>query len=91
MRTAIKRCVAVLLTLLLLPLGAVLQAGAAADLPDPPRGGSCVYDPAGVINSDTKQQIDKNSRALYALSGAQLMVVAIDKTEMPKKITAFCL
>lgn len=80
MRTAIKRCVAMLLTLLLLPLGAVLQVGAADDLPDPPRGGSCVYDPAGVIDSDTKQLIDENSRALYALSGAQIMVVAIDKT-----------
>ncbi len=77
MHTATKRCIAALLLLLLLPFG-VLQT-AAADLPEPPQN-SCVYDPAGVIGEETTQLIDKNSQALYALSGAQIMVVAVEKT-----------
>ena len=77
MHTVTKRCMAALLVFLLLFLG-VLQA-AAADLPAPPKN-TYVYDPAGVIGQETEELINKNSQALYALSGAQIMVVAVEKT-----------
>lgn len=77
MHTAIKKCAAVLLCALLL-FTAILPA-AAADLPNPPKN-SYVYDPAEVIGEETEQLINKNSQALYALSGAQIMVVAVEKT-----------
>ena len=79
MYTAAKKSLAFVLSILML-LGCTLQIGAANTdrLPDPPA--SCVYDPAGVIEAETEQQINQASNALYALSGAQIVVVAVDKT-----------
>lgn len=77
MHTAIKRFAAVFLSLTLL-LGCAGQISA-ANLPEAPKG-SCVYDPANVIGEETEQLINQNSSALYALSGAQIVVVAVEET-----------
>lgn len=77
MHTATKKAVAFLLSTLIF-LGCAVQICAADKLPDPPA--SCVYDPAGVIDAETEQQINQASNALYALSGAQIVIVAVNKT-----------
>lgn len=79
MYTAAKKSLALVLSIFLL-LGGTLQICAADTdkLPDPPA--SCVYDPAGVIDAQTEQQINQASNALYALSGAQIVIVAVDET-----------
>lgn len=77
MYTAAKKSLAIVLSIWML-LCCTLQICAADKLPDPPA--SCVYDPAGVIEAETEQQINQTSNALYALAGAQIVVVAVDKT-----------
>lgn len=79
MYTASKKSLAFVLSIWML-LSCTLQIGAADTdrLPEPPA--SCVYDPANVIEAETEQQINQASNALYALSGAQIVVVAVDKT-----------
>ena len=77
MSAAAKKAAALFFSLLLL-LGMGGQI-AAADLPQAPRG-TYVYDPEGVIGEETEAYIDRCSRALYALSGAQIAVAVVEKT-----------
>ena len=80
----LHRALALILCLLLLPLAALADTYAPAQVPNPKtHGNGYVSNPDGVLRADTVARLDAELAALERDTGAQVAVVAVDNISPP--------